>query len=78
MGAHHRSGQQQSPAVLFTTCRSFCLLRHSWSAGANKGIGRELAVQLLRDGRPVIAACRTQQKGPYSGLQLSITLHRLA
>lgn len=29
--------------------------------GANKGIGHELAVQLLREGHPVIAACRTQQ-----------------
>lgn len=37
-----------------------------WSgriAGANKGLGCELCRILLEDKHPVIAACRTQEKG---------------
>jgi NAD(P)-dependent dehydrogenase (short-subunit alcohol dehydrogenase family) len=37
--------------------------RSDGTAGANKGLGYELCRILLEDKHPVIAACRTQEKG---------------
>lgn len=46
-----------------TLLRSGVNTLYECHAGANKGLGYELCKILLKHKHPVIAACRTQQKG---------------